>query len=107
MRALLVSLLLISASTACNKHKGKCEAYADWSMKCDKDGELSGGEKDQVKTMVTGMCLAAFEGEYAGATGDSRRMMEEMYENLKKGASCAESVKSCDEFKKCEDLVKK
>ena len=106
MRALLLSVALLSIA-ACNKHKGKCEAYAEWSMKCDKDDALAGDEKDQAKTMITGMCLAAFEGEYGGATGESRKIMETMYQNLKAGASCAENVKSCDEFKKCEDIVKK
>ena len=106
IRTIVLALLLLPAA-ACNKNKGKCDAYADWSMKCDKDSSLSGDEKDQAKTMISGMCLAAFEGEYAGAKGESRKMMEEMYANLKAGATCAESAKSCDDFKKCEDLVKK
>ena len=107
MRTTLLALLALMSVAACNKNKGKCDAYADWSMKCDKDTSMSGDEKDQAKTMISGMCLAAFEGEYAGAKGESRKMMEEMYVNLKAGATCAESAKSCDDFKKCEDLVKK
>ena len=103
----LVLALALASTAACNKHAKTCDAYADWSMKCDKDTSLSGDEKKQAETMINGMCLAAFSGEYGGATGESRKMMEEMYENLKKGATCAEGAKSCDDFKKCEDLVKK
>lgn len=106
IRTPLLALALVTV-LACNKDKGKCDAYADWSMKCDKDTSLSGEDKDQAKTMISGMCLAAFAGEYAGAEGSSRKMMEEMYDHLKAGAACAENVKSCEEFKKCEDLVKK
>lgn len=103
MRITTSLLALALSATACSKHKATCEKYSDWAMKCDKDTTLDGDEKDQAKTMITGMCLAAFEGEYAGATGDSRKMMEEMYAGIKTSATCVEKATSCDDYAKCKD----
>lgn len=102
---LLVSLIAISAA-ACSKHKATCEKYVDWSMKCDKDSSLKGDEQDQAKTMLTQMCIAAYDDEYAGATGDSKKMMEEMYAHITSVATCAEKANSCEDYAKCEAAAK-
>lgn len=107
MRTSLFVLALALASAACSKNKGTCDAYADMAVKCEQDTSIKDDEKDQAKTMLSGMCIAAFDGEYAGASGDEKKMMEEMYAHVKEVASCGSKAKTCEEYAKCEEAAKK
>jgi hypothetical protein len=108
MRTTLLLLTIALTSAACgSKNKGTCDAYADMSMKCDKDTSMKDDEKAQAKTMLSGMCVAAFDGEYAGASGDEKKMMEEMYAHIKETATCGSKAKTCEEYAKCEEAAKK
>ena len=109
MRTTLLLLTLALATTAAcgSKNKGTCDSYADMSMKCDKDTTMKDDEKAQAKTMLSGMCVAAFDGEYAGASGDEKKMMEEMYAHIKEVATCGSKAKTCEEYAKCEEAAKK
>lgn len=104
---LFLGLSLALATAACNKNKGTCDDYAELAMKCDKDSSMSDDEKSGAKTMLSSMCIAAFDDEYAGAKGDERKMMEQMYAHVKEVATCASKVKTCEEYAKCEDAAKK
>lgn len=106
MRTSLFVVLALTAA-ACNKNKGTCDAYADMAVKCEKETSMKDDEKGQAKTMLTGMCLAAFDDEYAGASGDEKKMMEEMYAHVKQVASCGAKATTCEEYAKCEDAAKK
>jgi hypothetical protein len=108
MRTTLLLLTLALATTAaCNKNKGTCDSYAEMSMKCDKDTKMKDDEKAQTKTMLSGMCVAAFDGEYAGASGEEKKMMEEMYAHIKEVATCSSKATTCEEHAKCEEAAKK
>ena len=107
MRTTLLLLTVALTSAACNKNKGTCDSYADMSMKCDKDTSMKDDEKAQAKTMLSGMCVAAFDGEYAGTTGDEKKMMEEMYAHIKETATCGSKATTCEEYAKCEEAAKK
>ncbi len=108
MRTTLFLLTLAVTAAACgSKNKGTCDSYADMSMKCDKDTSMKDDEKAQAKTMLSGMCVAAFDGEYAGATGDEKKMMEEMYAHIKETATCGSKATTCEEYAKCEEASKK
>lgn len=103
---LLTLATLTLGAAACSKNKATCEKYTDWAMKCDKDTSMKDDEKDAAKSMLTGMCIAAFDGEYGGAKDDEKKMMQEMYDHLKAEATCAEKASSCEDYKKCEDAGK-
>ena len=104
---LLLTLALVTTAACGSKNKGTCDSYADMSMQCDTDTTMKDDEKAQAKTMLSGMCVAAFDGEYAGASGDEKKMMEEMYAHIKEVATCGSKATTCEEYAKCEDAAKK
>lgn len=106
MRTTLLVLGLISASCG-SKNKGTCDAYAEMSMKCDEHTSMKDDEKAQAKTMLSGMCVAAFDGEYAGASGEEKKMMESMYATIKETATCGSKATTCEEYAKCKEAAKK
>lgn len=95
--------LLASATAACNKHGETCSKYVDMSMKCGES--LEGSEREVAESMLKGMCQGAFDGDYAGASADERKIIEGMYKHIKSTATCAAKATTCEEYKRCEDAA--
>ena len=97
--------LLATGAAACNKHSETCNKYVDLSIKCDED--LAGDERAAAEAMLKGMCQGAFDGDYAGATADEKKIIEGMYAHIKSTATCAAKATTCEEYRRCEDSAPK
>lgn len=92
------------AAPACRKGGETCDKFVERSMTCDGEdtAKMSGDEKSQYKMMMQGMCEAAFSEETAGAEGETKKMMLEMYASVRTKAKCVAEAKDCEAAKKCE-----
>jgi hypothetical protein len=101
---ILVALTAALAATGCKKGGETCEKFVDRSLSCDGDetAKMSSDEKSQYKVMMAGMCEAAFSDETAGAEGDTKKMMLEMYATVRTKAKCVAEAKDCAAAKACD-----
>lgn len=100
---LVVGLALVVP--ACSKGGETCEKFVERSLQCDGDFKaMSSSEKTQSKAMLAGMCQAAFNDETAGAEGDTKKMMLEMYGTVRKKAKCVAEAKDCAAAEACDKL---
>ena len=101
---ILVALVAALATTGCRKGGETCDKFVERSLSCDGEdlAKMSGDEKTQYKTMLDGMCEAAFSEETAGADGESKKMMLEMYASIRTKAKCVAAATDCAAAKACE-----
>ncbi len=101
---ILVAVVALAAP-ACRKGGETCDKFVDRSLQCDGEdtAKMSGDEKSQYKVMMSGMCEAAFSEETAGAEGETKKMMLEMYASVRTKAKCVAEAKDCAAAKACED----
>jgi hypothetical protein len=90
----------------CKKSNATCDKFVERQMTCpDKEREaMSDSEKSQLKTLMTGMCEASFNEETAGADGETKKMMLEMYASMRKKAECVAKAADCEAAAACEKL---
>lgn len=92
------------AAPACRKGGETCDKFVDRSLSCDGEetSKMSSDERSQYKMMMAGMCEAAFSEETAGAEGETKKMMLEMYASVRTKAKCVAEAKDCAAAKACE-----
>ena len=101
---ILVALTAALAATGCRKGGETCDKFVERSLSCDGEetAKMSSDEKGQYKALMAGMCEAAFSEETAGAEGEAKKMMLEMYATLRTKAKCVAEAKDCAAAKACE-----
>jgi hypothetical protein len=105
MRTLLSALLLAClALGGCKKDYPQCETYVDLAMKCDSDLESAPSEeKKTAKLMLGGMCEEAFKNDTSSVEGETRKMVSEMYSELRTRANCVAKATTCAQYETCTD----
>lgn len=100
---MLIAVVALAAP-ACRKGGETCDKFVERSMTCDgEEGtKMSDDERSQFKVMMSGMCEAAFSEETAGAEGEAKKMMLEMYASVRTKAKCVAEAKDCAAAKACE-----
>ncbi len=103
-RMWMLVVLTALAAPACRKGGETCDKFVERSLSCDGEEttKMSSDEKSQYKVMMTGMCEAAFSEETAGAEGETKKMMLEMYASVRTKAKCVAEAKDCAAAKACE-----
>ncbi len=101
---ILVALTAAGAASGCRKGGETGDKFVERSLSCDGEDtqKMSGDEKSQYKVMMSGMCEAAFSEETGGAEGETKKMMLEMYANVRTKAKCVADAKDCAAAKACE-----
>jgi hypothetical protein len=97
-------LLLVLSAAACGKDYPQCEKFVDLAFKCDDD--LKGAPADEKKTarlMMGSMCEEAFKNDTSSVSGESKKMVTEMYEGIRNRSNCAAKAGTCEQYAKCED----
>jgi hypothetical protein len=101
MRPTLFALAVLTA-TACGKDHPQCEKFVDLAFKCDDDLESSpADEKKTARLMMGSMCEEAFKNDTSSVSGESKKMVTEMYQELRKRADCAAKASTCDQYEAC------
>jgi hypothetical protein len=104
-RTWILVALVAGLASACSKGGATCDKFVERSMSCDGDMKtMSSDEKSATKAMMAGMCEAAFSEETAGAEGETKKMMLEMYATVRTKAKCVAAAKDCEAAKACESL---
>lgn len=103
MRTLLSTLLLASlALGGCKKDYPQCETYVELAMKCDGDLKSAPSqERNTAKLMLGGMCEEAFKNDTSSVEGETKKMVTEMYSQLRTRATCAAKANTCEGYEKC------
>ena len=103
MRTLTTTLLLATLSLAgCSKDYPQCETYVDLAMKCDADIKSApSGDKKSAKLVLGGMCEAAFKNDTDSVEGETRRMVTEMYAEIRTRANCVAKANTCAQYDVC------
>ena len=103
MRTLLACLALVGlALGGCKKDYPQCTTYVDLAMKCDSDLKSApSDEKNTAKLMLGGMCEEAFKDDTSRVSGDTRKMVSEMYSELRTRANCVAEANTCEQYTKC------
>lgn len=87
---------------ACNKDSAKCEKFVDMAFKCDEDMKSSSAEEKKTTKLVLGsMCEEAFRNDTSSVTGESKKMVTEMYEELRERAACVNKATTCEQYEAC------
>jgi hypothetical protein len=96
----LAALLLVAA---CNKDSATCEKYVDLAFQCDADlKSTAGDERKTARLVMGGMCEEAYRDNTSSVKGDARKMVTEMYQEMRKRADCAAKANSCREYDACD-----
>lgn len=99
MRTTLLALLM---TAACGKEHAQCEKFVDLAFKCDDDLKSStADDKKTAKLMMGSMCEEAFKNDTGSVPSESRKMVSEMYTELRKRADCVSKAKTCDQYAVC------
>ena len=103
MRTLLSTLVLAAlALGGCKKDYPQCETYVDLAMKCDSDLKSApSGEQKTAKMMLGGMCEEAFKNDTSSVEGETKKMVTEMYSELRTRATCVAKANTCEGYEKC------
>lgn len=101
--SVLLALGLAAPLAACNKDSAKCEKLVDMAFKCDEDMKsASAEEKKTTKLMMGSMCVEAFRNDTSSVSGESKKLVTEMYEGIRKRAECASKATTCEQYEACE-----
>jgi hypothetical protein len=96
---LLTSVLALGA---CKKDRPECTTYVDLAMKCDDDLKSAPSEeKKTAKLMLGGMCEEAFKNDTGSVEGETKKMVTEMYAEIRSRATCVAKENSCAQYDKC------
>lgn len=100
--SVLLFLTLAAPLAACNKDGAKCEKLVDMSFKCDEDmRSASAEEKKTSKLMMGALCEEAFRNDTSNVSGESKKLVTEMYESIRKRAECAGKATTCEQYEAC------
>ena len=100
--AFLLALTVAAPLAACNKDSAKCEKFVDMAFKCDADMKSSSAEeKKTAKLMMGSMCEEAFRNDTSSVEGESKKMVTEMYQEIRKRAECASKANTCEAYEAC------
>jgi hypothetical protein len=103
LASVLLFLTLVAPLAACKKDSGKCEKLVDMAFKCDEDlKSASAEEKKTTKLMMGAMCEEAFRNDTSSVSGESKKLVTEMYEGIRKRAECASKATTCEQYEACE-----
>jgi hypothetical protein len=95
----LAAVLLVAA---CNKDHDKCEKFVDLAFQCkDELKATKGDERKTAQLMMGGMCEEAYRNNTSSVKGEARKLVTEMYEEMRKRADCAANANSCSEYNVC------
>jgi hypothetical protein len=101
---LLASLAVALAGAGCKKDYPQCETYVDLAMKCDGDLKSApSSERKTAKLMLGGMCEEAFKNDASSVEGETKKMVTEMYSEIRTRANCVAKATTCDQYAKCTD----
>lgn len=102
---LLLGLLCGAVAVAgCKKDYPQCETYVELAMKCDADlTSAPAGERDVAKLVLGGMCEEAFNNDTSSVEGDTRKMVSEVYAEIRGRASCVAKAATCAQYTDCTD----
>lgn len=95
-------LLLVSSAAACKKDYPQCDKFVDLAIKCDED--MKSGPASEVKTarvMMGAMCEEAFKNDTSSVDGEAKKMVTEMYAELRERADCTSKANTCEQYNKC------
>jgi hypothetical protein len=95
----LAALVLFAA---CNKDSAKCEKYVDLAFQCDDDLKATpGDERKTARLVMGGMCEEAYRDNTSSVKGEARKMVTQMYQEMRKRADCAAKASSCSDYDAC------
>ncbi len=105
MRTQRLTLLLAGLALAgCRKDYPQCETYVELAMKCDSDlRSAPPNERETAKLMLGGMCEEAFKNDTSSVEGETKKMVTEMYSQLRTRATCVAKATTCEQYEKCTD----
>lgn len=95
----LAALLLVAA---CNKDAATCEKYVDRAFQCDDALQSTAGdERKTARVVMSGMCEEAYRDNTSNVKGEARKMVTQLYEEMRLRADCAAKANSCREYDAC------
>lgn len=101
MRLLLAALVPLSLA-ACNKAPPQCERFVDLTMQCDADIRAApSAEQRTARAMMDGMCEEAFRNDTRSVSGDTRKVVSELYAELRERAECTATASTCEQYARC------
>ncbi len=100
-RLLLVALVPLSLA-ACKKDHPQCDRFVDLTMQCDAEIQAApSGEQRTARAMMDGMCEEAFRNDTSSVSGEARKVVSEMYAELRERADCTASASTCEQYARC------
>ena len=96
--------MFLAAGSGCAKDGGKCEKFVDLAFKCDEDLKSSSAEeKKTAKLMMGSMCEEAYKNDTSSVSGETKKMVSEMYTEMRKRADCTSKSNTCEQYSTCTD----
>lgn len=94
--------LLVIPFAACKKDYPQCEQFVELAVKCDEDMKSApANERKTARLMMGGMCEEAFKNDTSSVSGDTKKMVTEMYAEIRERAECSAKANSCEQYAKC------
>lgn len=101
MRLLIAALLPLSLA-ACKKDHPQCERFVDLTMQCDAEIQAApSAEQRTARAMMDGMCEEAFRNDTSSVSGETRKVVSEMYAELRNRADCTSTASTCEQYARC------
>jgi hypothetical protein len=99
---LLLAALGFGALAGCKKDHPQCDTYVDLAMKCDADLKSApSDERKMAKMMLGGMCEEAFKNDTSNVDGETKKMVTEMYAEIRTRANCVAKANTCSQYDTC------
>ena len=71
-------------------------------MKCDDDLKSApSDERKMAKMMLGGMCEEAFKNDTSNVEGETKKMVTEMYAEIRTRANCVAKANTCSQYDTC------
>jgi hypothetical protein len=99
---LLLAAVITLPIAACTKDHPQCDRFVDLTMQCDAEIKAApSGEQRTARAMMDGMCEEAFRNDTSSVSGETRKIVSEMYAELRDRADCTATASTCEQYARC------